>query len=64
MPQHSHRDRAEIVELLHEEGAMQSYPASSPPRRGYTYHHGFLKYSLELHRRDSLKLVEKLKLHS
>ncbi|MEM0463036.1 hypothetical protein [Pyrobaculum sp.] len=36
---------------------------ASAERLHSNFYHGFLKSSFEIHRRDALKLVEKLKLH-
>ncbi|MEM3833722.1 MAG: PaREP1 family protein [Thermofilum sp.] len=65
LPHHSHRDYAEIIELLHEERGDAELPRlfASAERLHANFYHGFLKMpSFEIHRRDALKLVEKLKL--
>ena len=60
----SHRDYAEVVEILHEESGDGDIPRlfASAERLHANFYHGFLREaSFRIHRSDVLTLVEKLK---
>lgn len=64
LPHYSHRDYAEIIEIIYEELKDDEIPRlfASAERLHANYYHGFLKeLTFKLHREDTLKLIQKLK---